>query len=59
MDNAYTLNGYKDREDYLQCMAEDYDISLEEVKAIADSLGETEDFDGLVMLLQDYKELVE
>lgn len=52
--NLYTENGYKDRRDYLCCMAEDYGISLDIVEMLADLLGPNEDFDGLVISLQDY-----
>lgn len=46
--NIYQSNGYADREDYLSCMAEDYGVSLDAVKAIASLLGPEEDFDGLI-----------
>lgn len=54
MSNPYKDNGYADREDYLSCLAEDYGLDLEEVvRPIADLLGPTEDFDGLVSMLED------
>lgn len=53
MTNVYTENGYRDRQHYLECMAEDYGISLDFVTHLADLLGENEDFDGLVNALQD------
>lgn len=50
--NAYTTNGYKNRRDYLECLCEEYDRSA--VYALADILGESEDFDGLITSLEDY-----
>ena len=52
--NVYKANGYEDREDYLSCLAEDYGLSLEEVvRPLAELLGPSEDFDGLVSSLED------
>lgn len=51
--NPYVEHGYKDRDDYLRCLSEDYDVPLEAVYALADMLGEEEDFDGLVSALED------
>jgi len=52
-DNAYIQNGYESREHYLQCMSEDYGVPIETVYSLADMLGESEDFDGLVSVLED------
>lgn len=50
----YTDEGYKNREDYLSCLAEEYGLDLEQVvRPIADLLGPSEDFDGLVAMLED------
>ena len=54
--NPYIENGYKDRQDYLYCLAEDYGLPVSTVTALADMLGPNEDFDGLVTSLQDYAE---
>lgn len=51
-DNAYILNGYKDRDDYLQCMSDNYGVPIEVVYSLADML-EGEEFDGLVNALED------
>jgi len=51
--NIYQENGYKDRQDYLECMAEDYGVPLEVVVSLAEVLGENEDWDGLVLALED------
>lgn len=56
MTNIYTENGYKNRADYLRCLAEDNDVDLVTVVALADILGPEEDFDGLVVMVQDAAE---
>lgn len=54
MSNVYRENGYNDREDYLSCIAEDYGLDLEQfVRPLAELLGPTEDFDGLIAMLED------
>lgn len=59
MENIYTENGYKNRRDYLKCMAEDYGAPLETVHAIAQMLGPDEDFDGLIVSLEDWADMQE
>tara|TARA_B110000503_G_C7146848_1_gene413397 strand:+ start:671 stop:829 length:159 start_codon:yes stop_codon:yes gene_type:complete len=49
--NVYTENGYKNRKDYLASLCEEYDS--ESVYLLAELLGESEDFDGLVTSLED------
>lgn len=51
--NIYQENGYADKDDYLNCLSEDYGISIESVYSLAEMLGENEDFDGLVSVLED------
>ena len=51
--NIYQENGYADRDDYLTCLSEDYSVSIEDIYSLAETLGETEDFDGLVSALED------
>ena len=51
--SVYTDNGYKDRKHYLSCLAEDNGVDYSIVKELADLLGPTEDFDGLVTAVQD------
>ena len=51
-NNAYIENGYKDRDDYLQCMSDDYNVPLEVVYSLADMLA-GEEFDGLISALED------
>lgn len=52
----YEENGFTSRKEYLQSLAEDYDMDYEDVEMLATTLGETEDFDGLLTALEDYCE---
>ena len=52
--NPYTDNGYSSRADYLAQLCDEYPADV--VHTLADLLGETEDFDGLVSMLEDYSE---
>lgn len=52
----YEENGFTSRKEYLQSLAEDYDMDYEDVEMLAATLGETEDFDGLLTALEDYCE---
>ena len=54
METVYTKNGYEDRNDYLTSLADDYGMELATVNELASILGESEDFDGLVTLLQQH-----
>lgn len=54
IDNVYEMNGYADRQDYLDDLADNLNIDRSIVSALADLLGETEDFDGLVTSLEDF-----
>jgi hypothetical protein len=56
MKTVYKEKGYEDRDDYLRCVSEDYDVDIDVVKDLADLLGPNEDFDGLVAALQDVSE---
>ena len=53
--SIYKQNGYADRRDYLSCLADEFGIDLDVVLLMADLLGPNEDFDGLVMALEDYE----
>ena len=55
--NIYQENGYKNRKDYLTCLAEDYGVPKETVFALAEMLGTEEDFDGLISELEDASEM--
>jgi len=52
--DVYAENGYKSRRDYLESLADQYEISLDEIETISSMLGPDEDFDGLVTSLEDY-----
>jgi hypothetical protein len=43
------------RKEYLLGLADDYGIHRADVFAIADLLGESEDYDGLLSMLADYE----
>lgn len=51
--SIYTDEGYKSRKDYLECLAEDYGLPVENVFAVASMYGPSEDFDGLINALED------
>ena len=50
---SYLEYGAETRAEYLEMLAEDYDVDLDIVHAMADVLGPMEDFDGLVTSLED------
>lgn len=52
----YEENGFTSRKEYLKSLAEDYDMAYKDVEMLATTLGETEDFDGLLTALEDYCE---
>jgi hypothetical protein len=52
---VYQQNGYKDREQYLNNLREEYGWEI--VDALTDALPESEDFDGLITELNDYREM--
>jgi hypothetical protein len=54
IDNVYEMNGFADRQDYLDDLADNMGIDRDTVAMLADLLGETEDFDGLVTSLEDF-----
>lgn len=57
MENIYQEKGYKNREDYLITLAEDYGVSYTTVKLLSEILGPSEDFDGLINSLADCNDL--
>lgn len=54
--DPYVSNGFKDREEYLQHLSDEYGVPLDTVESLAETLGENEDFDGLVAAIQDIAE---
>lgn len=53
--SIYTENGYKNRREYLESLADEFGADTDTVFALADILGESEDFDGLVSELEDFE----
>lgn len=51
-DSVYKENGFNNREEYLENLCEEYDS--DKVYALAEILGQSEDFDGLITILEDY-----
>ena len=51
--NVYEKLGYKNRSDYLEFLSDNLEIDIDDVYAVAELLGPTEDFDGLVSSLED------
>ena len=56
MMNVYTENGYKNRREYLDSLSEYMGIDRETVHMMAGLLGPSEDFDGLITMLEDAAE---
>jgi hypothetical protein len=52
--NVYQEQGYESRRDYLDSLADDMEIDRSTVYMMAQMLGPSEDFDGLVTSLEDY-----
>lgn len=57
MSNVYQQHGCEDRKDYLQSVAAENDVDLMVVYELADMLGPSEDFDGLISAVQDIQHL--
>jgi hypothetical protein len=51
--NVYQENGYLNRNQYLEELAEDYDLPVRKVKKLANMLGPEEDFDMLVSMVEE------
>ena len=54
--NIYQENGFENRKEYLQSLADDYGVDVDTVFAMAAMLGKSEDFDGLVTAIEDHCE---
>jgi hypothetical protein len=57
--NAYTENGYANRDEYLKSLAAELELDYKLVRMTAELYGPAEDFDGLVTTLQDYADEIE
>ena len=55
--SIYTDNGYENRKAYLLDLADEYGVSVHDVFMMAQFLGPSEDFDGLVSALEEYDSL--
>jgi len=53
--NQYQTMGFKDRADYLNSLVFEYDIPKKDIQCLATILGSNEDFDGLIVALEDYE----
>lgn len=51
--DIYNERGYATRKDYLEALAEGYGADRDAVFAIAELLGPSEDFDGLIVMIED------
>ena len=51
--SIYKENGFENRKDYLDSLADDFGIDKQTVYALASVFGSSEDFDGLVTALED------
>jgi len=52
--SIYQENGFESRKEYLLDLADNMGMDASIVFALADVLGSSEDFDGLVTSLEDY-----
>lgn len=53
-NDIYVQKGFRNRTEYLRSLAENYCVDEHIVFEVADLLGEEEDFDGLIIGLDDY-----
>ena len=51
--NIYQENGFENRREYLEDLADNFGIDVQTVFTLASILGSNEDFDGLVTSLED------
>lgn len=51
--NVYQEHGFDCRWDYLEYLADKYDVTFDVITSIAEELGESEDFDGLIDILEE------
>ena len=52
--NVYIENGFKNRTEYLENLADNFGTDKGTVFMLAEFLGQSEDFDGLITSLEDY-----
>jgi hypothetical protein len=51
--SIYEDRDYIDRNEYLESLSDEYGVDIDTVFILADILGESEDFDGLISSLED------
>lgn len=54
--DVYVLNGYANRQEYQDYLAQEHGVDYDTVLNLADALGEAEDFDGLLNAVQSIAE---
>ena len=57
--SLYVECGFTSRREYLKQLAEDYGVDTQTVFALANVLGPDEDFDGLVLAIEDEADRLE
>ena len=53
--NIYQSEGFANRREYLEDLADNFGIDVKTVFTLASILGSNEDFDGLVTALEDFE----
>ena len=51
--NVYTENGFSGRKEYLKSLSDEYGLPISTVLTVANTLGASEDFDGLITILEE------
>ena len=52
--SIYEMNGYEDRNHYLEELALEYGLDFDSVYFLAQMLGEEDDFEGLIIAIENY-----
>lgn len=58
MQNNSQTNSSEERKQYLEELADEFDVDVETVFALADLLGPNEDHDGLINSLEDFTQSI-
>lgn len=53
-ENPYKAHGFTTRSAYLSSLTESFDVPVNVIFSLAQQLGRSEDFDGLISALEDY-----
>lgn len=56
MNNIFFENGYTDIDDYIKCLSEDYDLTVEAVRSIVEAFPDDELFDGVIIAIETLSE---